>query len=100
MLCDVADAVAVIALVSGFADAFLLRVTRRCEVDEFDALADVDELGVGPVVTQGLNRPVRPRLEPRADVDEGVGPDDVTRDGGVWLPAVAAESGRDEVLHR
>jgi hypothetical protein len=78
-------------------DAFLVAVETRRQRFEFDALADVDEIRID-VVFEGLNRAVGPRLEVRADVDERVRVDDIPRDAGVRFPAVAVQSGRDEVL--
>jgi choline-sulfatase len=79
-------------------DPFLLTIQRRREVHEFDPLSDVDERGLHSVAFDRLDRTVGPRLEIRPDVYERVRVDDVARDRGIGLPAVAVESDRNEVL--
>lgn len=73
-------------------------VERLREWEQVDAFAGVDEMRVGVVVFERLNRAVRPRLEPRTDVEERVCLDDLLGDLCAWLPPVVVESRRHEVL--
>ncbi len=83
---------------SVLSDTRFVAVETRRERFEFDTLTDVDEFGIDVVVFEGLNRAVGPWLEVRADVNERVRVDDISRDPSVRFPAVAVQSVGTRVL--